>query len=63
MRSNFFSHIFFQDPILFSGTMRKNLDPFENHSDVELWQALEEVKFHFELGLFYEALSISEKTG
>ncbi|MGH0178511.1 UNVERIFIED_CONTAM: hypothetical protein FKN15_078211 [Acipenser sinensis] len=30
-----------QDPILFSGPLRLNLDPLERHSDAELWQALE----------------------
>ncbi|XP_041116108.1 multidrug resistance-associated protein 1-like, partial [Polyodon spathula] len=30
-----------QDPILFSGSLRLNLDPLERHSDAELWQALE----------------------
>jgi ABC-type multidrug transport system fused ATPase/permease subunit len=32
-----------QDPVIFSGTLRMNLDPFENHSDRELWSALEKV--------------------
>lgn len=32
-----------QDPVLFTGTMRKNLDPFQEHSDKDLWNALEEV--------------------
>uniref|UniRef100_A0A8C2IMT6 ATP-binding cassette, sub-family C (CFTR/MRP), member 4 n=1 Tax=Cyprinus carpio TaxID=7962 RepID=A0A8C2IMT6_CYPCA len=32
-----------QDPMLFTGTMRKNLDPFSQHSDHDLWKALEEV--------------------
>ena len=36
--------VLFQDPVLFSGSMRKNLDPFSEHSDVEVWGALEEVK-------------------
>jgi ABC-type multidrug transport system fused ATPase/permease subunit len=29
-----------QDPTLFRGTVRSNLDPFGEHSDVELWTAL-----------------------
>ena len=30
-----------QDPVLFSGTMKMNLDPFEEFSNDELWKALE----------------------
>ncbi|KAG8247924.1 Canalicular multispecific organic anion transporter 1 [Homalodisca vitripennis] len=30
-----------QDPVLFSGTLRMNLDPFEMHSDSDVWRALE----------------------
>ncbi|CAD6992119.1 probable multidrug resistance-associated protein lethal(2)03659 [Ceratitis capitata] len=33
-----------QEPVLFSGTMRYNLDPFDEYSDAKLWEALEEVK-------------------
>jgi ATP-binding cassette subfamily C (CFTR/MRP) protein 1 len=29
-----------QDPTLFRGTIRSNLDPFNEHSDLELWGAL-----------------------
>lgn len=29
-----------QDPTLFRGTIRSNLDPFDEHSDLELWNAL-----------------------
>ncbi|XP_066143763.1 probable multidrug resistance-associated protein lethal(2)03659 isoform X2 [Euwallacea fornicatus] len=33
-----------QEPVLFSGTMRKNLDPFDEYSDSQLWRALEDVE-------------------
>ena len=31
-----------QNPILFTGSLRMNLDPFEEYADQELWDALEE---------------------
>nr|XP_012230327.1 PREDICTED: probable multidrug resistance-associated protein lethal(2)03659 isoform X1 [Linepithema humile]XP_012230329.1 PREDICTED: probable multidrug resistance-associated protein lethal(2)03659 isoform X1 [Linepithema humile]XP_012230330.1 PREDICTED: probable multidrug resistance-associated protein lethal(2)03659 isoform X1 [Linepithema humile] len=39
-----------QEPFLFSGTLRRNLDPFDLHADHPLWQALEEVELK-EMGL------------
>ena len=32
-----------QDPVLFSGTLRRNLDPFNEFTDKALWEVLEEV--------------------
>ncbi|GFR40947.1 hypothetical protein Agub_g1611, partial [Astrephomene gubernaculifera] len=33
-----------QDPVLFSGTLRRNLDPWGTHTDEQLWRALETVQ-------------------
>ncbi|PIK61690.1 putative multidrug resistance-associated protein 4 isoform X2 [Apostichopus japonicus] len=33
-----------QDPLLFQGTLRDNLDPFNEHSDEQLWTSLKEVQ-------------------
>ncbi|KAJ8978761.1 hypothetical protein NQ317_017484 [Molorchus minor] len=33
-----------QEPVLFSGTLRRNLDPFDQYEDYQLWQALKEVE-------------------
>lgn len=32
-----------QEPVLFPGTIRKNLDPFDEFNDFEIWEALGEV--------------------
>lgn len=34
-----------QEPVLFSATLRYNLDPFDEFDDTQLWNALEEVKY------------------
>lgn len=44
-----------QEPILFSASLRRNLDPFEQYSDAELWESLREV----ELGDAVSSLSLS----
>eukprot|EP01133_Synstelium_polycarpum_P002620 gene2620-3012_t len=33
-----------QDPVLFSGTMRDNLDPFNESNDDDLWRLLEDIQ-------------------
>ncbi|XP_034717200.1 canalicular multispecific organic anion transporter 2 isoform X1 [Etheostoma cragini] len=35
-----------QEPVLFSGTLKMNLDPFEKYSDEEMWRALEHSHLH-----------------
>lgn len=34
-------HVLPQEPLLFEGTLRENLDPHELHTDTELWRALD----------------------
>jgi ABC-type multidrug transport system fused ATPase/permease subunit len=43
---------FFQDPVLFSGSIRMNLDPFHVYADEDLWEVLE----HAHLRKFIESL-------
>lgn len=35
-----------QDPILFAGSLRRNLDPLNKYTDNDLWSALEEVQIN-----------------
>lgn len=42
-----------QDPVLFSGSLRMNIDPFNSYTDDEIWIALE----HAHLKAFVKTLS------
>lgn len=42
-----------QDAVLFSGSLRLNLDPFDTHTDEEVWRALE----HAHLKAFVKGLT------
>eukprot|EP00181_Compsopogon_caeruleus_P000064 CAMPEP_0184682668 /NCGR_PEP_ID=MMETSP0312-20130426/8220_1 /TAXON_ID=31354 /ORGANISM="Compsopogon coeruleus, Strain SAG 36.94" /LENGTH=1331 /DNA_ID=CAMNT_0027134483 /DNA_START=219 /DNA_END=4214 /DNA_ORIENTATION=+ len=35
-----------QDPVIFSGTIRLNLDPFQEHADEDIWEALRKSNLH-----------------
>jgi ATP-binding cassette subfamily C (CFTR/MRP) protein 1 len=35
-----------QDPVLFSGSVRHNVDPFEDYTDAQVWEALRKVRLH-----------------
>ena len=35
--------ILLQDPVLFSSTVRYNLDPFNESNDIDIWNALQKV--------------------
>ncbi len=62
-----------QDPVLFQGTIRANLDPFNQNNDVDLWEALrrvhllegdtipqwEDTRFHLDENVGDEGLNFS----
>ena len=48
-----------QDPVVFSGSLRHNLDPFNQYSNEELWQALQHAHLkdfvsNDKVGLYYD---------
>ncbi|XP_056011170.1 ATP-binding cassette sub-family C member 4-like isoform X2 [Ostrea edulis] len=52
-----------QDPILFSGTLRKNLDPFEEYLDDQLWDSLEQVQLKIKVQSESEGLYMEMSEG
>ncbi|XP_012526578.1 multidrug resistance-associated protein 5 isoform X3 [Monomorium pharaonis] len=48
-----------QDPILFSGTIRSNLDPFQRHTDHDIWSALEKTQMKEKVSLMLRNLDAS----
>ena len=40
MTFSFSPKYYFLDPFLFASSLRKNLDPFDEHRDAEIWEAL-----------------------
>lgn len=45
-----------QDPVLFSGTIRFNLDPWEEHEDAEVFKVLEQVHLAEMIGALDQGL-------
>lgn len=50
-----------QDSHLFEGTIRQNLDPFEEHSDETLWQALEHLGLKSTIETLYGGQGLDTK--
>ena len=42
-----------QDPLVFSGPIRMTLDPFNNHTDLDIWSALEAVQMDRAVSLLW----------
>jgi ATP-binding cassette, subfamily C (CFTR/MRP), member 4 len=51
------------EPILFSGTLRSNLDPFDEKTDDEIWEALEHVQMKNAVSMLDKGLSTAISSG
>eukprot|EP00833_Pecoramyces_ruminatium_P000476 jgi/Orpsp1_1/1174508/evm.model.c7180000050362.1 len=45
-----------QEPVLFAGTVRSNLDPFNEHTDNEIWDALRKVSLYDDIQMLPQKL-------
>ncbi|ORX80639.1 P-loop containing nucleoside triphosphate hydrolase protein [Anaeromyces robustus] len=45
-----------QEPVLFAGTVRSNLDPFNEHPDNEIWDALRKVSLYDDIQMLPQKL-------
>jgi ABC-type multidrug transport system fused ATPase/permease subunit len=45
-----------QSPVIFSGTLRSNMDPFDKYSDASIWSALEKCNLKAMVAEFPEKL-------
>ena len=48
---------YLQDPVLFSGTIRSNLDPFRKFTDLELWESLRRTTLAASISSLEDAIS------
>lgn len=45
-----------QDPVMFSGTIRSNIDPLQEHSDEEIWRTLQTIHMDYVISRIDEPL-------
>jgi ABC-type multidrug transport system fused ATPase/permease subunit len=50
-----------QEPVLFSATLRDNLDPFHNFPDDKLWRALEDVSCTEAFSFVFSIMSVPSR--